>query len=312
MNILNNPKLITPEQQRGVVTIGKFDGLHLGHQKSIVAMKKAAQTSNAPHTLITFEPSPLEYFSSQNTVARLTPFTEKMRLLKNYGVENCLCLHFDQSLAQQTATEFVQDLLIDQLKIKHIIIGDDFQFGANRQGNIALLKRMGQQAGFRADNLDTVKLKETRVSSTRVRNALQQGDLHLAQQLLNRDYAITGRVIYGAQKGRTIGFPTANLSFKQHQPPMTGVFVVTVSGIKENVCEGMANIGTRPTVHGIKPLLEVHLFDFNDTLYGQRITIHFKKKLREEQRFPSFEALQKQIQHDAIRAREYFKYHCSY
>ncbi|RMH13988.1 MAG: bifunctional riboflavin kinase/FAD synthetase [Gammaproteobacteria bacterium] len=297
---------ITPAQQNGILTIGKFDGLHLGHQEAIRTIQDIARIQSRPHLLMTFEPTPLEYFMKDEAPPRLTSFSEKMRLLERMHVENVICLHFDRMLASLPADAFIKKILIEKLRVRHIVIGKDFRFGSGRQGSLEMLKRLGETNGFHAEALPTIMQGGSRVSSTRVRDALQSGDLTLARTLLGRDYAMTGRVIYGTQQGRSIGFPTANITVHRHRPALTGVFVVEVEGIEKTLLPGVANLGTRPTVHGNIPLLEVHLLNFKGSLYGRRLTVHFRKKLRDERRFPSFEALQKQIRHDAICARNFF------
>jgi len=222
-------------------------------------------------------------------------------------LDRVLCLRFNDTLARLTADEFIRIILLDGLNVKYLVVGDDFKFGRGRSGNFSLLVKTGETHGFPVVNMHTFNMGADRVSSTRVRVALQQGDLATAQSLLGRPYRMSGRVAHGDKRGRTIGFPTANIHLHRSASPVAGVFAVEMTGITGEPVPGIANIGTRPTVDGTRALLEVHLFDFDRDIYGQHVQVSFLRKLREEQRFDSFDALKQQIGADVAQAQVYFR-----
>lgn len=289
-----------------VATIGNFDGLHLGHQKIIAQLKLKAQQLNLPTLVITFEPLPHEYFRGATGPARILTFREKLELLQSLGVDRVLCLRFNSKLAQMSAESFVTQILDQQLGIKWLIVGDDFHFGYQRQGDFLLLKKMGQTLNFEVSNLKTVLIGEQRVGSSLVRAALAQGDLNLAKKLLGHPFRMSGRVIYGDQRGQKLGFPTANIPLRRKVTPLHGVYAVIVHGLISQGIQGVANIGNRPTVDGIRSLLEVYLLNFEKQIYGHRLEIEFLQKLRDEQKFASLELLQAQIFQDVTNAKIFF------
>ncbi|MDX1654047.1 MAG: bifunctional riboflavin kinase/FAD synthetase [Candidatus Competibacteraceae bacterium] len=289
-----------------VATIGNFDGVHLGHQAVLGQLRSRAEALELPELVITFEPQPAEYFAPDRAPARLTRLREKLQALAAQRVDRVLCLHFQRHLATQPAEAFIRQLLVEQLGVRHLVVGDDFRFGHRRLGDFALLCRAGKEHGFTVEDTHTYDLDGGRVSSTRVRQALARGDLELAARLLGRTYAMAGRVAHGDKLGRTLGFPTANIHLHRRVIPLTGVFAVTMHGVKDRPLPGMANIGRRPTVGGIREQLEVHLFDFHGDLYGCHVQVEFLHHLRPERRFDSLEALTLQIQEDAGRARAFF------
>ncbi|WP_404368358.1 bifunctional riboflavin kinase/FAD synthetase [Marinobacter sp.] len=285
-----------------VATIGNFDGVHLGHQKIIEQVRDRAARLKLPSVAMTFEPQPQEFFQGREAPPRLTDFRQKFELLTESGIDMVLCVRFDERFRQYPATAFIEEALLDGLKIQHLVVGDDFRFGHDRSGDFNLLKKVGLEAGFDVENTRTVMVKGARVSSTRVRKALSENRLDLAAKLLGRPYAIEGHVVYGRQLGREIGAPTVNIVLK-HMPPLRGVYVVTTEMPDGSHRDGVANIGLRPTVDGKQPSLEVHLFDFAGTLYGQRLRVTFCHPLRDEVRFDSVDALKSQIQQDMRAAR---------
>lgn len=298
---------LAPPTRASVVTIGNFDGVHKGHQVLLAKTSQTAQEKNLVSVAITFEPQPAEFFSqAKPAVARLTRFREKFQALRKSGIDKVLVLRFDHKLAALSAREFIQQVLCAGLKAAHVIVGDDFRFGHKREGDFAFLKTAGAALGFSPEAIPSVMVAGSRVSSTRVRDALQENNLELVKQLLGRPFTLEGRVCHGDKLGRKLGFPTANLQLYRQKSPLTGVYAVRVAGLAEFALPGVASVGVRPTVNGTHPLLEVYLFDFNKTIYGRHITVEFCHKLRDEAHFADLAALQLQIGRDAERAREYF------
>ena len=292
---------------RCVVTIGNFDGVHIGHQQLLKQLRQKGQEMGLPALVITFEPQPNEFFNPQNTPPRLMRLHEKIRALDTLGVDYVLCLRFDPQLARLSAEDFVHTLLIDKLNAAYVLVGDDFHFGYQRSGDLILLKQLGLRLGFKAEQMDTFLFNGARVSSSRVRKALEQGELDTAEQLLNRRYGISGKVAHGDKRGRIMGFPTANVFLHRKAVSLSGIYVVMAHGILSHPIQGVAYVGNRPTIGGGgRSLLEVHLFDFNEEIYGRHMYVEFLHKLRDDQWFESMELMQQQILKDALRAREYF------
>lgn len=289
-----------------VATIGNFDGVHKGHRAVIDLLAKKSAEYGLPSTVIVFEPQPQEYFAGDKAPARLTRLREKLAELDRCGVDRVLVLRFDAAFRTLPAREFIGHILVQGLGVKFIAVGDDFRFGKNRQGDFALMQQAGESYGFEVANMPTVELGGERVSSTRIRAALSVGDMELAELLLGRSYAMNGRVAHGDKRGRTIGFPTANIHLQRKVSPISGVFAVRMRGLPQGDQVGVANVGKRPTVEGVKSLLEVHLFGFNQEIYGEHVCVDFLHRLRDEKRFESFEALKEQIRKDAVAARSYF------
>lgn len=306
MELIRGLHNLRPAHRGCAVTIGSFDGVHLGHQAVLGQLAARAAELDLPVTLVTFEPQPREYFSPEDTPPRLTRFREKLEALPQCGVQRVLALSFNDYLAGLTAGEFIQAILLDGLDVKHLVVGDDFRFGKARTGDFALLQQTGARHGFPVVNMESYSVAGRRVSSTRVREALRRGDLALAETLLGRPYGMCGRVAHGDKRGRTIGFPTANIHLHRAASPVDGVFAVEMSGIDGGPIAGVANVGSRPTVDGTRSLLEVHLFDFDRDIYGAHVAVSFLKKLRDERRFESFAELQQQIRLDAAQARTFF------
>ncbi|MDQ2078130.1 bifunctional riboflavin kinase/FAD synthetase [Marinimicrobium sp. ABcell2] len=303
---------LRPRHRGCVATIGSFDGVHLGHQAILGQLTRAADVHCLPAVVIIFEPQPHEFFAGDAAPARLTRLREKVEALFAAGVQRVLCLRFNLELRSLSAREFVEQILVEALDIKHLVVGDDFRFGCDRSGDFALLQQMGRERGFTVSDTCTLEIDGKRVSSTRIRQALQDGDFELTARLLGRPYAISGRVVYGRQLGRQLGVPTANVQLQRYRSPLQGVFAITAHLPDGRLCPGVANVGVRPTVSGtVKPLLEVHLLDFSALLYGAKINVVFHHRLRDEQKFPSLEHLRAQLQDDIQQARDYFQNHNS-
>lgn len=288
------------------LTIGNFDGVHLGHQAIIKMLVEKARELDVYACMMSFEPLPQEYFVPDTAPPRLTRLREKYCALEGTGIDQFLCIKFNHWLAELSAEAFIQHVLLDQLHVKYLVVGDDFRFGKGRTGDFGLLKAYGDRHGFEVINSHSHCLDGERISSTAIRNALAQGKLEHANRMLGRSYRICGRVAHGDKRGRTIGFPTANIKLHRHATPLSGVYAVQLSGVGDGVINGVANIGRRPTVDGHHLQLEVHLFDFDESIYGHQVCVEFRHKLREEQRFESFEALKDQIIQDSEQAKRYF------
>ncbi|WP_455812489.1 bifunctional riboflavin kinase/FAD synthetase [Pseudomonas graminis] len=295
------------EQHRGcVLTIGNFDGVHRGHQALLAQLCKEGRQRNLPVMVMLFEPQPLELFAAEKAPARLTRLREKVRYLEQAGVDAVLCVRFDRRFAAQTAQSFVADLLVDKLGVEFLAVGDDFRFGAGRQGDFLLLQNAGVEYGFDVISTQTFCDDGKRISSTAIRQALAEDNLPMANALLGRPFSISGRVVHGDALGRTIGFPTANLPLRRTVSPVKGVYAVEVLGLGSDPLPGVANIGTRPTVAGLRQQLEVHLLDVSIDLYGRHIEVVLRDKIRNEQRFASLDALKEQIANDVVTARTFF------
>lgn len=286
-----------------VLTIGKFDGVHLGHQAVLNNLVNQARALNLPSTVMVFEPQPEEVFTPLRAPARLSRLRDKYEHFQAIGVDRLLCIKFDREFASSPAQQFIESLLVDLLGVKFLVVGDDFRFGQGRLGDFEMLKAAGKANDFEVVNTDSFRRKDCRISSTEIRKALARGDFLEAEAMLGRPYVISGKVVHGEKKGRTIGFPTANLLLKRCKAPIKGVFAVKVF-IDQACFNGVANVGTRPTLNGERSQLEVHLFDYDQTLYGRYIHVQFVWKLREEKKFADFEHLQQQIKRDAHQARE--------
>ena len=298
---------IKPAQQGGVLTIGNFDGVHRGHQQLIAQVVNKAAVWHVPAIVMTFEPQPAEFFSrGQSDVPRLTRLREKYTALAHCGVDYVFIVYFNQSLADLSAPDFI-NRIATYLRPKHIIIGDDFHFGRQRLGDFNLLQTMGISSGFSAECIPTITMDGKKISSTWVRDALAVGDHALVARLLNRPYAMMGRVRGGDQIGRQWGIPTANIYLHRQLTPVHGVYIVYMHGVAEHPWPGVANVGMRPTINGKRTLLEVHLLDFNQEIYGRYVTVDFCKKLREEVRYPNIDLLKIQIEQDIADARLYFQ-----
>lgn len=298
---------LRPEHKGCVATIGSFDGVHLGHQAILRQLIQVAREKNLPAVVIVFEPQPHEFFAGDKAPARLMRMREKLEALWSAGVDKVLCLHFNQELRSLSAEQFIDRVLVQGLAIKHLVVGDDFRFGCDRKGDFALLQIKGAELGFEVTDTHTLEIDGKRVSSTRIRHLLEAGDFAEAEKLLGKPYGIYGRVVYGKQLGRQLGVPTANVDLRRYRSPLHGVFAVTAIFKDGTQVQGVANIGVRPTVNGLKkPLLEVHLFNFSRDIYGVVIDVVFRHKLRDEQKFASLDELKAQLQTDISQAKAFF------
>lgn len=315
-----------PVQPSAAVALGAFDGVHRGHQALLAKAQQCAATAGCADqvSVVCFEPLPRQYFGRSGPVARLSMPAERLRLLAQHGLQQCWQLRFNAALASTGAEAFVQHVLVDSLQVQHVVVGGDFRFGARRKGDVALLQQLGQQHGFTVHVVEPVLHQGDRISSSRIRQALADGELSLAEELLGRPFCINGRVRHGKKLGRTLGYPTANIALPRRIIPVEGVFAVRAQllspsqrSVKRGVLDesaheqalasawidGVASLGCRPTVNSGEPLLEVHLFDFQRDLYGQHLKVWLVHKLRDEAHFPTVDAMVAQIHDDAKQAR---------
>jgi riboflavin kinase/FMN adenylyltransferase len=294
------------------LTIGNFDGVHLGHQAMLTRLKDAAARLGLTTCVMIFEPHPREFFAPDKAPTRLTSLREKLELLAAAGVERVQICRFNFDFAKIHAEDFIVRLLQQGLAVRWLLVGDDFRFGARRAGDFDMLKAFSASCGFEVEEMPGYIVDGLRVSSTAVRQALAGGELDLVRRLLGRSYSISGRVVNGDKLGKTIGFPTANIQLKHNRPPLSGIFAVEVVGdnstFSASPLQGVASLGVRPTIHehGM-PVLEVHLFDFNREIYGEHLRVHFLNKLRDEEKYPDLPSLVKQIGQDVLDARNFFR-----
>ena len=299
----------TPLGTPHAVTIGNFDGLHLGHQAMLARLQGVAQARGLPSCVLSFEPHPREFFTPEQAPARLSSLREKAECLQRMGIDRLHVFRFDRAFSALTAEAFIEQVLGTTLQARYVLVGDDFRYGAKRAGDFALLERLGHSLGFDAEFLPTVEVAGERASSTAVRQALAAGELEHAARLLGRPYSISGRVVHGDKLGRDIGFPTANIQLKHNRPPLLGIFAVEVYGLNGEPLPGAASLGKRPTVKNpdAVPVLEVHLFDFNAEIYGRRVRVDFLHKLRDEEKYPDLDSLVAQIRRDVDNAKHFLK-----
>ena len=290
------------------LTIGNFDGVHLGHRAMVGLLTDAARQRGLASCVMTFEPHPREFFAPDRAPTRLTSLREKLELLSGLGVDQVHVRRFNYDFARMAAEEFIEQVLLSGLGARWVLVGDDFRFGARRQGDVGMLRDALVPNGVEVVQMQTVSFDGTRVSSTAVRERLANGDLRGAAQLLGRPYSISGRVVGGERLGKRLGFPTANVQMKHNRPPLAGIFVVEVSGLDERPVQGVASLGVRPTItEGGAPVLEVHLLDFERDIYGWHLQVRFLHKLRDEQKFADLEALKRHIARDVEDARQFFR-----
>ncbi|MEO6696868.1 MAG: bifunctional riboflavin kinase/FAD synthetase [Gammaproteobacteria bacterium] len=307
MELIRGLYNLRPRHYGCVATIGNFDGVHLGHQAVLGQLAEKSAELGLPSVVVTFEPQPREFFAHSQSPARLTRLREKMQALRRYSVDRVVCLRFDEKLANMEAQDFIQKLLVEGLGVRYLVAGDDFRFGHNRRGDFAMLQAAGTRHGFQVVNMHTFSVDNIRVSSTRIREALAAGDFTTAEKLLGRPYRMSGRVAHGDKLGSKLGFPTANIHLHRKTAPLQGVFVVEMFGLSREPVAGAANVGTRPTLNGTRCLLEVHLLDFNEDIYGHYVQVEFLHKLRDEVRYATLDELSAAIAHDCEQTREYFK-----
>jgi riboflavin kinase / FMN adenylyltransferase len=286
------------------LTIGNFDGVHRGHEAIVARVRAVARERKLVSCVLTFEPHPREFFSPDTAPTRLTSMREKLELLSQLEIERVHVQRFTPEFAALSPDHFVAKVLVETLKARWILVGDDFRYGSKRAGNYATLRDSGNRAGFSVESIPTVADAGVRVSSSAVRNALAVGDIDRASTLLGRRYTISGRIIHGQKLGRELGYATANVELEHNRPPLFGIYAVRVFGIGEAVRNGVASLGYRPTVTNERtPTLEVHLFDFSADIYGMRVRVEFLEKIRDEEKFPDLETLKVAIAEDCIAAR---------
>lgn len=304
MELIRGLHNIRPRHRGCACTIGNFDGVHLGHQSLISQLRELSGRYTVPSQVILFEPQTAEFFRGSKAPARLTRLREKLALLRDQGIDRALVLRFNESLMQLSAQAFVDELLVGRLGVRAIVVGDNFRFGRARSGDFELLRQRAAYFGFELIQATGVESGGERVSSTRIRDLLLQGDLDAAAVLLGHPYTMSGRIIAGQQRGRDLGFPTINLALHRRNSPLQGIFAARVHGLKATAIGGAAYIGSRPTVAGEQIVLEVHLFDFAEDCYGRFVEVEFVAKLRDDMKFASLESLRHQIAADTRQARE--------
>jgi riboflavin kinase/FMN adenylyltransferase len=294
------------------LTIGNFDGVHRGHQALLKKLVQTAKEKNIQSCVMTFEPHPIEYFAPEKAPARILNLRDKLEALAEVGIDQVLVIHFNQLFANLSPDDFVKKILVDSLKVQSILIGDDFHYGSKRAGNFSNLVEAGLKYGFSVENMTTFEENQVRISSSAIRSALSQGDLRLARQLLGRPYMLSGHVLHGQKLGRTLGFPTLNVSLANklqlRKPAAEGIFIAQVHGLSDNPLPAVASLGQRPTVDDSgRYLLEVHVFNFNQSVYGKLVRIELIKKIRDEEKYNDLETLQNAINQDAALAKNYFE-----
>ncbi len=286
-----------------VVTIGSYDGLHLGHEQLLSRVLRESAAAGVPSIVMSFEPTPKEFFSAASPPARLMRFREKFEALAEHGIDIFYCPRFAASMRGIAADAFIRRILIHGLNVRHIVVGDDFQFASKRSGTIEHLLRASKALDYRVEQVPSIIVDDVRVSSTAIREALAAGNVARANALLGRPYRMSGKVIKGRQVGRSLGYATANVDLRRRQSAVLGIYAVRVRGLGRGPLDGVASVGTRPTFDLHKPLLEVHLFDFDDEIYGKYIHVDFIEHLRDEEKFSSADELVAQMDIDAENAR---------
>ncbi len=294
------------------LTIGNFDGVHRGHPALLKKLVTTAKAQNLQSCVMTFEPHPIEYFAPEKAPSRILSLRDKLEALAKVGIDQVLVVHFNQHFANLSPEEFVKTILVQGLQVKSILIGDDFHYGAKRAGNFSTLQEAGKVEGFSVERMDTLMESNERISSSAIRTALEQGHLEKARQLLGRPYMLSGHVLHGQKLGRSLGFPTLNISLanKLHRrkPAAQGIFIAQVHGLSDNPLPAVASLGQRPTVDDSgRYLLEVHIFNFNQSVYGKLVQIELIEKIRDEEKYNDLEALQNAIWQDALAAKNYFE-----
>ncbi len=295
------------QRESCVATIGNFDGVHLGHHAVLDQVKESAKKSGLLSTVVIFEPQPIEYFSPDRAPSRLTRLREKLQQFAEHDIDRIVCLRFDKNMANLSAAEFVDEVLLGALAVEKLIIGDDFRFAKNREGDYQYLLNVAREKGFEVNMTNSFTLGTERVSSTLIRQALANGDMIRATQLLGRPYRISGRVVHGDKRGRKIGFATANIELHRYFSPVVGIFSGRVYGINSEPLDAAVYVGSRPVYEGERVILEVHLLDFDGDLYGRHLQVELLEKLRGEGHFNSEQELIEQIHHDIENARKSLK-----
>jgi riboflavin kinase / FMN adenylyltransferase len=301
--------LNSPDSQPVALTIGNFDGVHLGHQALLNELRAVAKERSLQTAVVIFEPHPREFFTPQHAPVRLTNLREKLEFFAELGLDRVYVCRFDARFAKIEAEDFIHELH-EKLHTRFVLIGDDFRFGSGRSGDFMLMEKIGSRHGFAVQAMQSVKYDGVRISSTAVRTALLAGQMREAQRYLGRHYSISGRVVHGDGMGEKIGFPTANIQLKHNRPPLSGIFVVQAHVEDMGVLQGAASLGVRPTVkHDDKPVLEIHLFEFSRQIYGRHLRVEFLQKLRDEEKYPDVATLARQIAIDVEHAKRWFEQH---
>lgn len=306
MRLIRGLKQLESGLQKCVATIGNFDGVHLGHQSVIQQLQEQAKALSLPTCVIVFEPQPIEYFAPDKAPSRLTRLREKLSRFRDLQIDYVLCLNFDASMAEMSAEDFIENVLVNGVNASLLIIGDDFRFGSNRTGDYELLVRLAREYAYEVKPTQSYLLNDERVSSTRIRQALAEGEIETAGELLGYPYHIEGRVAHGDKRGRELGFPTANIELHRQLSPLAGIFVAWVEGLDVEALPGVVYIGKRPVFDGEEVVLEIHLLNFNRDIYGEYLRVVFLHKLRDDAEFGSKEKLIEQIAKDKQAAKTYF------
>lgn len=309
MELIRGLESLKPAHRGSAVSIGNYDGVHLGHQTVLRELVRHAGELGVPATVVVFEPTPQEFFAPDASPARLMRLPEKLQALREQGVDRVLCLNFNRQLAEMQPDEFIQRILVQGLGARYLVVGDDFRFGRARRGDFALLKAAGRAYSFEVQDTGALLADGQRISSTRIREALEAGDMERAVNMLGRPFALSGRVLYGAQLGRELGFPTANVALRRRVVPVRGIFAARVHGIDTTVHDGVAYVGNRPAVGGRGTLLEVFVFDFEGDLYGRRVCVELLHRIRDDAHFDDLQAMQIQIRKDVHAARKWLQDH---
>ena len=310
MELIRGRHNLRPHHRGCAVTIGAFDGVHLGHQSVLTHLRQQAVSLEVPTTVVTFEPLPREYLRPLEAPPRITTLRDKWPLLAECGVDHVLCLPFNESLRQLSAREFVEEVFVSGLGVRYLAFGDDFRFGNRREGDLDYVRALADEFGYAVAPTPTMELGGDRVSSTRIRAALAEADFELAAQLLGRPFELAGRVLHGQKLGRQLDAPTANIALHRIRSPLQGVYAVRVSGGGLEEAPGVANVGVKPTIgESLEATLEVHVLEGSPDLYGERLKVRFRHKLRDEQKFPSLDALKAGIAADKANARTWLANH---
>ena len=310
MELIRGRHNLRPHHRGCAVTIGAFDGVHLGHQSVLTHLRQQAVSLEVPTTVVTFEPLPREYLRPLEAPPRITTLRDKWPLLAECGVDRVLCLPFNESLRQLSAREFVEEVFVSGLGVRYLAFGDDFRFGNRREGDLDYVRALADEFGYAVAPTPTLELGGDRVSSTRIRAALAEADFDLAAQLLGRPFELAGRVLHGQKLGRQLDAPTANIALHRIRSPLQGVYAVRVCGGGLEEAPGVANVGVKPTIgESLEATLEVHVLEGSPDLYGERLTVRFRHKLRDEQKFPSLDALKAGIAADKANARIWLANH---
>lgn len=305
MEIIRGLHNVHARHRGSVCSIGNFDGVHVGHANLLRNVQQEAESRSVGSLVITFEPQPREYFQGKLVPARLTRFREKVELIREIGITYLLCLPFDEKLQTTTADSLIDKYLVDALNIQHIVVGRDFRFGKDARGSVQTLRSAAKKYRFTIAQIDPCEFSGAIISSTRVRDSLQSGDFNTTEAMLGRNYFMMGPVVVGNRFGGNIGIPTANIRLQRYRSPLEGIFAVSVEGLEKEYF-GAAYVGTRPTIGGTEPLLEVHIFDLRREIYGERLKVCFLKKFRSDEKFDSIDKLKVQMERDIATIQNWF------